>query len=130
MLAKNVPYWSVLAHIFETIGWNNVAFLSQCDIGIIHSFSVLDLGMTPCDLELFLGGGGGASGGRPLWSYTVMDLIYDVQEGHRAKVTVETLHSHTTLWRLRPKVELHRMNTGKNEFPVKRRTVFSIDSTI
>ena len=48
--------------IFETSGWNNITFGSQGNIGIIHSFSDFDLGMTPCDLLL---GGGGASAGRP-----------------------------------------------------------------
>ena len=43
----------------STSGWNTITFGSQGDIGIIHSFSDFDLGMTPCDLELFLGGGGG-----------------------------------------------------------------------
>ena len=56
-LSKNMPFWSVLAHIFETSGGNNVTFVSQGDIGIIHSFSDFDLGMTTCDLEPFLGGG-------------------------------------------------------------------------
>ena len=41
-----------------------ITFGSQGDIGIIHSFSDFDLGMTPCDLEHFLGGGW-ASAGRP-----------------------------------------------------------------
>ena len=64
-MSKNVPFWSVLAHIFETSGWNNITFGSQGDIGIIHSlFSDFDLGMPPCDLELFLVGGW-ASAGRP-----------------------------------------------------------------
>ena len=53
---------TVLTHIVETSGWNNITFGSQGDIGIIHSFSDFDLGMTPCDLELFRGG---ASTGRP-----------------------------------------------------------------
>ena len=67
MLSKNVPLWSVLAHIFETNGWNNITFGSQGDIGVIHSFSDFGLGMTPCDLGLFLVcvWGGGASAGRP-----------------------------------------------------------------
>ena len=57
MLSKNVPFWYVPAHIFETRGWNNITFGSQGDIGIIHSFLDFDLvGMAPCDLEL-LGGG-------------------------------------------------------------------------
>ena len=43
--------------IFETSGWNNVTFGSQGDIRIIHSFSDFDLVMTPCDLDLFGGGG-------------------------------------------------------------------------
>ena len=54
-LSKNVPFWSVLAHIFETSGWNNIIFGSQAYIGIIHGFSDFDLGMTLCDLDLFLG---------------------------------------------------------------------------
>ena len=61
LLSKNVPFWSVPAHIFETSGWNNITFGAQSDIGIIHSFSDFDLGITPCDLELL----GGASAGRP-----------------------------------------------------------------
>ena len=48
---------SPIAHIFGTSGWNNIAFGSQGDIEIIHSFPNFDLGMTPCDFELFLGGG-------------------------------------------------------------------------
>ena len=56
-LSKNVPFRSVSAHIFETSGWNNITFGSQGDIGIIHSFSDFDLGMIPCDRELFGGGG-------------------------------------------------------------------------
>ena len=63
MLSKNVPFWSVPAHIFETSGWNNITCGSQGDIGIIHSFSEFDLGMAPCDLEPLLGGW--ASAGRP-----------------------------------------------------------------
>ena len=62
LLSKNVPFWSVLAHIFETTGWDNITFESQGHIGIIHSFLDFDLRMTPCDLELFRGG---ASAGRP-----------------------------------------------------------------
>ena len=62
-MSKNVPFWSVLAHIFETSGWNNITFGCQGDIGIIHSSSDFDHGMTSCDLELFLGGW--ASTGRP-----------------------------------------------------------------
>ena len=57
LLSKNVPFWSVLAHIFETRGWNNITFGSQGDIGFIHSFSDFNFWMTPCDLELFLRGG-------------------------------------------------------------------------
>ena len=41
----------------ETSGWDNITFGSQGDIGIIHSFSDFHLRMTPCDLELFGGGG-------------------------------------------------------------------------
>ena len=55
-MSKNVPFRSALTHIFETSGWNNITFGSQGDIGIIHSFSDFDLGMTPCDLEPFLRG--------------------------------------------------------------------------
>ena len=63
-MSKNVPFWSVPAHIFETSGWNNITFGSQGDhIRIIHSFSDIDLGMVPCDIELFQGGG--PSAGRP-----------------------------------------------------------------
>ena len=55
------PYLdSTLTHL-GTSGWNNITFGLQGDIGIIHSFSEFDLGMTPCDLGL----GGGASAGRP-----------------------------------------------------------------
>ena len=43
-----------IAHIFKTSGWNNITFGSQGNIGIIHSFPDFDLGMTPCDLQLFL----------------------------------------------------------------------------
>ena len=46
-----------IAHIFKTSGWNNITFGSQGDIGIIHSFSDFDHGMTSYDLELFLVGG-------------------------------------------------------------------------
>ena len=56
LLSNNVPFWSVLAYIFETSRWNNITFGSQGYIGIIRSFSDSDLGMTPRDLELFLGG--------------------------------------------------------------------------
>ena len=56
LLSKNVPFRSVLAHIFETSEWNNITFRSQGDIGITHSVSDFDFGMTPYDLELFLGG--------------------------------------------------------------------------
>ena len=48
MLSNNVSFSSFLSHIFETSGWNNITFGSQGDIGIIHSFSDFDLGMTPC----------------------------------------------------------------------------------
>ena len=58
MLSKNVPFWSVPAHIFETSGRNNITFGSQGDIGIIHSFLDFDPGMAPCALELLRGGGG------------------------------------------------------------------------
>ena len=63
-LLSKIPFWSVPAHIFEPIGWNNITFGSQ---GISHSFSDFGLGMAPFDLELLLGGGGGggASAGRP-----------------------------------------------------------------
>ena len=57
-LSKNVPFWSVPAHIFETSEWDNITFGSQGDIGIIHSFLDFDLGMAPCDLELLRGVGG------------------------------------------------------------------------
>ena len=57
LLSKNVPFWSVPAHILETSGWN-ITFGSQGDIGIIHSFLDFDIGMAPCDLELLQGGGG------------------------------------------------------------------------
>ena len=57
-----------LSHIFETSGWNNITFGSQCAIGIIHSFSEFDVGMAPSDLERLRGGGGAlqqdASAGR------------------------------------------------------------------
>ena len=58
IVVKDTPFWSVLTHIFKTSGWNNITFGSQGDIGIIHSFSDFDLGMTPCDLDLFLVGVG------------------------------------------------------------------------
>ena len=63
MLSKNVPFWSVPAHIFETSAWNNIKFGPQGDIGIVHSFLDFDLGMAPCDLKLLRGGGGGGGGG-------------------------------------------------------------------
>ena len=53
-LSVCMPFWSVLAHIFETSGWNNITFGSQCHIRIINSFSEFNL----CDLDFFLGGGG------------------------------------------------------------------------
>ena len=53
LLSENVPFWSVIAHIFDTSGWNNITFGSQGNIGIIHSLLDFDLGMPPCDLELF-----------------------------------------------------------------------------
>ena len=62
MLPTNVPFWSVLAHIFETSGWDNITSGSQGDIGIIHCFSDFHLGMTPCDLEPFLVGGWPSAG--------------------------------------------------------------------
>ena len=52
---------SILRHI-EYIGWNNITFGSQGDIGIIHSFSDFDPGMTPCDIELLLGGAWASAG--------------------------------------------------------------------
>ena len=57
-----MPFWSVLAHIFETSGWNNITFGSQGDIEISHSFSDFDRGMAPCDLELFLVEGWASAG--------------------------------------------------------------------
>ena len=62
MLSKNVPFWFVPAHIFETSGWNNITFGSQGDIGIIHSFSDFDLRMTRVTLNLSWGA---ASTGSP-----------------------------------------------------------------
>ena len=57
------------AHIFETSGWDNIAFGSQgIVIGIIHIFSDFDLRMILCDLELFLRGGGWSSAGKPFSS--------------------------------------------------------------
>ena len=49
---------SVLAHILVISGWNNITFGSQGDIGIIHTFTDFDHGMTTWGLERFLGGGG------------------------------------------------------------------------
>ena len=73
-MSKNVSFWSVLAHIFETSGWNNITFGSQGDIGIIHSFPNFDLGMTPCELELYLAGGGGCSSAGRTFSFELKTL--------------------------------------------------------
>ena len=43
MLSKNVPFWSVLAHIFETSGWSNVTF-GWASAGRPFSFSLKTLG--------------------------------------------------------------------------------------
>ena len=53
---SDVPFVPAIAHIFEICRWNNITFGSQGDTGLIHRFLDFDLGMTPCVLDLFLGG--------------------------------------------------------------------------